>query len=933
MIDHLMGRPSPSWRRTQVIIFLLFWLWKLRSGDPRGPVGFKRLNDRFRRYTPWQIAAAILTCLYGLRHWDIILGLAAPEPLARLYSRGFYRATWINTALDAGFATASSIPVKWLRDVLSVMFSGYYLLYASEADEKLRKFRAIPTVEILRVTWEKTTNPIIRFVTRPNRPSIPIKRKYTFPRPPGSKYSKPITCWLYFSRPDVDLVRSKNLILDVPGGGFIAMSPLNHEERLIRWAVRTGIPILSIDYCKAPEYPFPYAIHECMDVYRLIHESKGRAIGMGMDHVDVVLSGDSAGANISAAMINCMLESPQGSPFCTLPLPIGLIWMYPALDFNFTSWMSPENLRILRRDESSAELPEGILEAKNHLQHKSPLSVVDDRADQESTGIRGHQRKKSNLRNSFVNLPSVVANTWRAFTPKVERNLSEVELKLESQELKKTDSQRSDTDEDVSNSDLEATSHALNQDKSLSERVMFHEDESPDPTLSIENGEEGSAACEKTAEEDVEQNASSSRSRSKKKVFGTHLTMTSRTGFFNDRIISPSMMRCMAICYIGPRNAPDLTKDYQISPIFTPSNLLSQYPPVYLVCGEKDPFVDDTVIMAGKIREAKQKRKLEAIVAVRKRAQVVGPGYQNVQDRILEETEADWVQMRIFEGWSHGFAQMLPLLPEVGGALDLMADFILSAFRKHDSKNNHECLVPPAPQLGSRNSSNFQRQMSRENSPSFGKKFDEDEALTFRPRGRARGDSGSVVGSPTPSFLRLGKRVNGSPSSNSLRSTPPPLLVSRPDSGKESVTAEDKVLLSAGAPMTTTPKSMIEYNATSAAAIVTPPVVTLSPASEVLVPKEEGKILDDHLDLLTRRREEAGYGLSEVQTPEDIFPPMTEFSGVGFTTLDGRNSEDELRSQYVGELDLLERRRLDATYGLTQANQEHSSSNKNDDET
>jgi hypothetical protein len=29
---------------------------------------------------------------------------------------------------------------------------------------------------------------------------------------------------------------------------------------------------------------------------------------------------------------------------------------------------------------------------------------------------------------------------------------------------------------------------------------------------------------------------------------GTRLTMTSRTGFFNDRIISPSMMRAMAIC-------------------------------------------------------------------------------------------------------------------------------------------------------------------------------------------------------------------------------------------------------------------------------------------------------------------------------------------------------------------------------------------------
>lgn len=66
--------------------------------------------------------------------------------MARLYSRGFYRATWINTALDAGFATASSIRIKWLRDLLGVLFSGYYLIFANEADEKLRKYRAVPTV-------------------------------------------------------------------------------------------------------------------------------------------------------------------------------------------------------------------------------------------------------------------------------------------------------------------------------------------------------------------------------------------------------------------------------------------------------------------------------------------------------------------------------------------------------------------------------------------------------------------------------------------------------------------------------------------------------------------------------------------------------------------------------------------------------------------
>lgn len=139
-------------------------------------------------------------------------------------------------------------------------------------------------------------------------------------------------------------------------------------------------------------------------------------------------------------------------------------------------------------------------------------------------------------------------------------------------------------------------------------------------------------------------------------TLGTRLTMTSRTGFFNDRIISPSMMRAMAICYIGPRNTPDLSKNYYISPILTPSKLLADYPPVYLLCGERDPFSDDTLIFAGRLREAKMARKAEALAKQNK----FGEGLQmssskaEERDSILDEDEDDWVTMRFIEGWSHG---------------------------------------------------------------------------------------------------------------------------------------------------------------------------------------------------------------------------------------------------------------------------------------
>jgi hypothetical protein len=53
------------------------------------------------------------------------------------YSRAYYRATYIATSFDAGFATAMPIRPKWLRDICSVLFAGYYMVWAREADEKV----------------------------------------------------------------------------------------------------------------------------------------------------------------------------------------------------------------------------------------------------------------------------------------------------------------------------------------------------------------------------------------------------------------------------------------------------------------------------------------------------------------------------------------------------------------------------------------------------------------------------------------------------------------------------------------------------------------------------------------------------------------------------------------------------------------------------
>lgn len=37
-----------------------------------------------------------------------------------------------------------------------------------------------------------------------------------------------------------------------------------------KWANKLKIPIISVDYRKPPEYPFPTAVNDCLIVYKFI---------------------------------------------------------------------------------------------------------------------------------------------------------------------------------------------------------------------------------------------------------------------------------------------------------------------------------------------------------------------------------------------------------------------------------------------------------------------------------------------------------------------------------------------------------------------------------------------------------------------------------------------------------------------------------------
>ncbi|KAL2755299.1 hypothetical protein ACRALDRAFT_1018139, partial [Sodiomyces alcalophilus JCM 7366] len=640
MIDHVLGRPSVKSRRLQILSVLAFWSAYLYRGHRHGPP-FVRFLSKFwtKRLTTWQTVILTMIYLYVARNFSTLVNLASPEPMANMYDTAYFRATWVLTALDAGFWTAMKIKTKWLRDLASMVFSVFYMIAAEQADEKVRKVRGMLTVEHLRVSWNKSTTPYLRFFQNLLRPRLTRwpPRAIRIPRPAGSDYSEPVSAWLYYDGPLADLRRHDKLVLDIPGGGFVAMDPRCNDDKLLTWAVKTGLPVLSLDYRKAPEFPYPYALNECFDVYATLVRSRGRCIGMSGRHVPrIVIAGDSAGGNLATATTLMIAERTRLLPMrprhvvddsnsaVPLPLPEGLVLFYPALDMNIGSWMSDEEMSLM----------------KDRRMKGTSRSIV---------------RRKSMQYNDLVGTPHHSDDEDES-TPSM------------------TKAKSGDLSSGVDNEDT-AAAGVVPSEKRHSESARTK----PGPS-------ETTTRAGTTIASGLQKNPVASHHP---QHLRTRLAMSSMISYFNDRVLNPEMMRAMIILYIGPHNRPDFNKDYLLSPVLAPDALLVDFPKVYFLTGERDPLVDDTVIFAARLRKAKEEH-----WAQQQRERDWNRDWDQDQDQDQRDErpfdDKDVAEVALLPGVSHGFLQFPSIYPPAWGFIDRTAEWFEDIFTHTDQVRRRE---------------------------------------------------------------------------------------------------------------------------------------------------------------------------------------------------------------------------------------------------
>jgi acetyl esterase len=101
-------------------------------------------------------------------------------------------------------------------------------------------------------------------------------------------------------------------LLYLHGGGFVIGSPATHDRLTRELAAGTGMRVLSLDYGLAPEHPFPEGLDDCVAAARWLGENGRR---LGVDPRQLVIGGDSAGANLSAATLLRIRDAGHGPGF------------------------------------------------------------------------------------------------------------------------------------------------------------------------------------------------------------------------------------------------------------------------------------------------------------------------------------------------------------------------------------------------------------------------------------------------------------------------------------------------------------------------------------------------------------------------------------------------------------------------------------------
>ncbi|XP_055992577.1 hormone-sensitive lipase isoform X2 [Sorex fumeus] len=384
---------------------------------------------------------------------------------------------------------------------------------------------------------------------------------------------KPEGPWILdrWPRP-MKVARSRALVVHIHGGGFVAQTSKSHEPYLKSWAQELGAPIVSIDYSLAPEAPFPRALEECF--YAYCWAVKNCTL-LGSTGERICLAGDSAGGNL------CLTVSLRAASY-GVRVPDGIMAAYPATMLQTTA--SPSRLLSL----IDPLLPISVLskcasayaggEAEKQSTSEEALDMLGLVRRDTALFIRDLRLSASSWLNSFLELSGQkVPKTEDSKAEPMRRSVSEAALAQQHDPLG-TDSLKNLTLHDLSHkgssetsdtSELSLSAETLGPSKPSEVNFLLG---SEDASLDAKDAKEGPQLMD--------------RPKGVNSAFPPG---------FQPRFSSQGTPQM-------PLDSSPIAKNPFMSPLLAPDSMLQMLPPVHIVACALDPILDDSVMLARRLR-------------------------------------------------------------------------------------------------------------------------------------------------------------------------------------------------------------------------------------------------------------------------------------------------------------------------------------------
>lgn len=209
------------------------------------------------------------------------------------------------------------------------------------------------------------------------------------------------------------------IILYFHGGGFVASSFETHDT--ITWGIADETPaaVISVNYRRAPENPYPAAVEDCYDVLNWVIKNSE---WLKLDPTRIIVAGDSAGGCLATVLAAMTLKN-QGPQLLMQAL------LYPCVDTSFerSSMLSGNdpmlNVKMMKdfwkmylSDRLDTQDPYAVPMRSPSLAGLPPAYVVVGEHDplRDETHEYAQRLTKDNVPTDFHVVPGVVHGFLRA---------------------------------------------------------------------------------------------------------------------------------------------------------------------------------------------------------------------------------------------------------------------------------------------------------------------------------------------------------------------------------------------------------------------------------------------------------------------------------------------------------------------------------------